>query len=425
MSGLCKGGVFIGVDRQAVSRSSERLVNTAKDAKRLRDYFEDAYGSAAWRTMPTGSRPPKRLEFLAAVAQLAHDTPSDSTALVYFSGHAASTDSGLILKLFDTTDAMLYDSGVPLTRLFSILKAQAVTGKQFFVVLDCCRAGLALTLADDVPSNVCVLYACTPGEIAWETDEGGVLTRSILESLRLIALESGSRSCSVQTLCGRLRREMFAWRPSRAIQIQLGGSNAERIHLPISVGGEHKRKASADEPRTVLRYSFGTQAAYNTGFSVLAAAIFGWYGIPHDSAAGRSFVRDHIAEATNLLRLDVLVPRGCVRWGPSEFLAYLLTMSIDAVDTLIVSWSRLIDFAEVKPLQHVVQGEWTRGPSEYRLTWKNTLNDQNFRGVATMSQDSDKMIVYITCETSDCYEMPLHNLMPLVPDILDLFRSIV
>jgi hypothetical protein len=396
---------------------------------------------------------------LAALEEFARHTPAGCGGIFAYSGHAMLGEGGLLLKPLDASNVFPADTALPLSRVLRILKSYAKQQKKFFVILDCCRDGPEEAAVDDVPPNVCVLYACGEADAALEASDGGVLTRSIVESLRNIAADTGERACSVRTLCARLGRELFLWRPALALRYELCGSAAERFEVPIAPERENTSDCRDGRPVAMIRYGFGTQEDLEKGVNAVAVAIFNWYGIPYGSKAGQAFVRDHfrfeqsnswvgaVASSTQvdagsvqnseenkevrldskILTFEVCIPRGCARWASSEFLAHLLSVPIAVADTLVLTCPRKMAFAQFKHLQHVVGGEWIGGPAgvEHRLAWKNEANGASYRGVATISQEQDGMKLYLTCETLDCYEMPLRNLMPVIADVFDLLRSII
>ena len=447
---LCRHGLFIGVERHAGLAKSDWLSAMA-DASALRDYFARSHPEGVWRLLPEARRrrPPKRIDVLAALKSFAEEIPPNTAGIIFFSGHASVTSNGLTLKTFDADERFLEDTGVRLARVFDLLRQYSVVGKKFFLILDCCRTGLPEASVDTIPPNVCALYACGRAEAAWDTGQGGVLTRSMIESLSAIASDTGRNRCTVSHLSGRLGRELFRWRTPQMFQHELCGSSTDSLLLPIA-SDRDTATIVASPPTSRLRYGFGTLDSFQQGLAALSRSIFDWYGLSYASPAGQALVREHLRlpKATSqevtehshvtkqdndstfieppLLAFDVQVPAGCVRWSASEFLVHMVLVPSGAAETLIIGWPRRVDFAELKYLQHIVNGDWTKGgsDSEYRLIWMNSYEGAQYRGVGTLSIEPSTTRLYIACETADCFEMPLFNLMPRLPDIFDLIRSV-
>jgi hypothetical protein len=271
-----------------------------------------------------------------------------------------------------------------------------------------------------------------------------------MECLTTIAADSMVSRSSVSSLSVRLGQQLFPWRPAQLLQHELVGSCAGRIMLPVSRGDAGAGASARRPPNAWIRFVFGTEAELQDGWRRISAAMFEWYGIPHASLGGHAFVREHFVtdslapsatpagsttEGSGVrseeasLGFDLRVPEGRGRWTAAEFLGHILSVPTNGTDTLVLAWGRSVEFEELKPLQHAVAGEWTKGGidtrlPEYRLVWKSTNEHGEYRGVAALSQENGGARVYVGCETADCYEMPLHNLLPSLPHIFNLFRSI-
>jgi len=423
---ICRDGLFIGVERHKGQHASQWLKSAAKDASDLRGYFAGACSEGRWDCLGSTKSPPRLVDILSAVASFAKRVPDGGSGILLFSGHAVTTEAGLALKAFDTHADFLDDTSLLLRRLFELLKPHAAMRKHFFVVMDCCRNGLADAKANDIPTNICVLYACTQGNVTYEDAKGGVLARSIIEALEQIADETGATSCSVQTLCARVARDVFSWRPALALQCELCGSGADRTRLPLARSRSQWRREQRDEPRSVITYSFGTPEEHAHGVKALGAAIFAWYGISYLNDCGKRFIEDHFKTPPQLeLGVDIAVPSGCARWSASEFLAHVVDVPVVAGDRLTMHWSRRIDIDEVIGIKYAVRGEWTHGPSdEYRLIWSNVAGGGRYRGVASLCWEGSRTALYLSCETLDLDEMPLRTLLPTLADVFELFRSV-
>jgi hypothetical protein len=469
MLDVCQLGLFVGVDRHANLPRSDWLTSASTDALLLRNFFRGAVSKESdfrWRAVVGNNRSnPKRIDLLKAIARFAKDVRPDEPGLFYFSGHATMSDSGLVLKSFDAHEDFLTDTGLPLARILAIFKAESGKNKRFFIILDCCRDGARAAAADDIPANVCVLYACSNGDSAYEDTEGGVFARSLIESLEAISAESNAKHCSVHILCKRLGRQLFAWRPASALSFQLSGNWAESLYLPLV---RRKTTAANDQssgPEVHLKYCFSRRNVFEASLSALAIAVFDWYGISQQNQAGKQFVRAHFdleavqptgAAAQAELIADVVrsegkdagsagsseelawqtpvenyffqvrIPEGCSRWTSSDFLVQILQAPVVDPQTLLLTWPGHIDFALFKEFRHPVDGEWFGAASGAPiLKWTNKSSSAEYRGLATVAPlESGRTSVVITCETPDPYEASLFHLLPGLKDIFDLFRSI-
>ncbi len=461
MSTVCEYGLFIGVDRYTNLPKDEWLTHASTDASTLCEYFRRVCPRGYWKLLRARkTTSPKQVDILTALAEWLPKVPLDRTGLFYFSGHASVSRSGLILMSFDTHNKFPQETGLPLARILEKFKEHNAHSKRFFVVLDCCRNGVKEATTDNIPPNVCILYACGHGGLAYETLKGGVLTRSIIESLEAIALETGHTRCSVRSLCNRLGRQLFMWRPSSALTYELYGHWADQIYLPMAQSSIQAVDDKRVGPSTRLRYCFGSRQDFDKAFQTLAGAIFNWYGIPYTSKGGGNFVSEHfelkpVSESRNPTRgselLDLVkdgetaanpsenedetqnyffqirIPDGCTRWTSADFLEYLLNVPLDAPQTLILTWPRKIDFSIFKEFQYAVDGEWSgaariEGPS---MTWKNTLSNSQYRGLAYVSStEKGRTQVSVSCETINLFEMPLNYLLPGLRDVYDLFRFV-
>lgn len=121
------------------------LPNTVDDAIALANILKDpercAYPPEQVRTLTQAEA--KREDILAALDQLARSTTSNSTVIIYFSGHGYQVNSPMgeayYLMPFGYDPSKLYKtaiSGIELTK-----KLQAIPAKKLLLLLDCCHAG--------------------------------------------------------------------------------------------------------------------------------------------------------------------------------------------------------------------------------------------------------------------------------------------
>jgi hypothetical protein len=440
----CRYGLFVGVDRYAKLPPSERLPLASVDASALYDYFRRACPRGYWRKLiSTRNKAPRQVEILAALMDFVKRVPPREPGLFYFSGHASTSMRGLVLKSYDAYDQFPSDTGLRLARVLEIVKETAGQGKHFLIVLDCCRDSPDKAMADDIPANTCILYASGQGSPAYETSKGGVLTRSLIESLDAAARENRSRLCSMRVVCNRLTRQVFAWRPASALAVELHGNRVDQFLLPVAQPSVDSQQDSFLGPTTVVRYCFGTEKEYLEGFQTLGARIFHWYGIPHNSKGGREFVREHFetpnrfGAESELSKSDaspkgmtnyffqVRMPDRCSQWTSSDFLMHLVETPLRVPETIIFHWPYRIDYPVFKELRYAVAGEWVGGRGDdHALMWTYKRGLQEYRGLAWITVGAADTTVCLRCESLDSHDMPLYYLLPSLRDVYDLLQSI-
>jgi len=430
-------GLFVGVDRYA-QRRDNRLQHASSDATSLHQYFRAARPNGHWsKLVSTTNKAPRQVEILAELTKFAKNLPVGESGIFYFSGHASMCDRGLVLKSYDAHDDFPIDTGLRLARVLEIVKAQAAQKKRFLVILDCCRDSDMPAVADDIPPNCCILYASGLGQAALESSQGGVLTRSFIESMNAIGRETDLTVCPLRALCNRLTRQLFGWRPASALTVELHGNGADQLHLPIARTTVAVQGTEGSGPTAVLNYYFGSEKEYNEAFGVLGRRILHWYGIRHTSPGGRMYVQEHFERPANSsgrpdqIRyfFQVRMPDRCSHWTPSDFLVHLLEGSLEVSETIKFNWPYRIEDSVFKELRHAVDGEWVSGAyDEHGLRWPKTPASESakYRGAAWILRDTpNETSVTIRCETMvDSYEMPLRLLLPSLRDVYDLMQSI-
>lgn len=137
----------------------------------------------------------------AAIMKWAAEARSSLSELVlfYFSGHGVVTDLGTYLV---TADNALYDEGIEIQKLITILAGDQDARHDALVLLDCCHSGVGVALDepnsgtrplsnDDLRVNVtsdraiAVLAASLSSQVAWEKKNHGhgVFTYHLLQAL--------------------------------------------------------------------------------------------------------------------------------------------------------------------------------------------------------------------------------------------------
>ncbi|MBD2343630.1 caspase family protein [Anabaena subtropica] len=121
------------------------LPNTVDDAVGFADILKDAERCAypPEQVHLLTKEQANREGILAALDQLAQSTTSDSTVIVYFSGHGYQVNSPIgevyYLMPFGYDQTKLHKTAISGTEF--ITKLQAISAKKLLVLLDCCHAG--------------------------------------------------------------------------------------------------------------------------------------------------------------------------------------------------------------------------------------------------------------------------------------------
>jgi hypothetical protein len=113
---------------------------TGQDATALRDMFTDparcAYPAEQVRLLTDGGA--RRVDILTALDALAETTDSESTVLIYFSGHGVEAPGYYLLPFgWDLADL----TGTAINGVEFTAKLQAIPARKLLVLLDCCHAG--------------------------------------------------------------------------------------------------------------------------------------------------------------------------------------------------------------------------------------------------------------------------------------------
>ncbi|MGC5053512.1 protein kinase domain-containing protein [Micromonospora sp. DT48] len=136
-----------------------------------------------------------------AIMRWAAEARSSRSELVlfYFSGHGVATDLGTYLV---TADNAMYDEGIEIQKLITVLAGDQEARHDTLVLLDCCHSGVGVTLDetqsgtrpisnDDLRVNfaneraIAVLAASLSSQVAWEQKNHGhgVFTYHLLQAL--------------------------------------------------------------------------------------------------------------------------------------------------------------------------------------------------------------------------------------------------
>lgn len=215
--------LIIGIDRY-ISPNAPTLHKAAHDAAQFSYFLEQMYGAKVTLLLDVAAT---RTGILAALAHYADTLQAEDTFLLYFSGHGAEEAcDAAVFKAAQIEGFVCYDSmqgGVPLLgdkelRYLLFPLSEKIRGK-LVVVTDCCHSGsivrgftprlaqptgqrawqdfvfagkfaeadfkAATTIEQLLPLATQIhVAACEPQQLAYENEEGGMLTTTLLATLR-------------------------------------------------------------------------------------------------------------------------------------------------------------------------------------------------------------------------------------------------
>ena len=432
----CESGLFVGVDRFASQPREQSLNAPGADAMILADYFNKAHPADTWKVLRRAGRTvPTLVNVLKGIRDLIASVRAGSAGIFYYAGHAEVTDGGLVLKTADSHHLFPSDTGLRLSRVLRLFKEEIPRQKYFLLILDCCRSGTEAAAVDDIPPNCCVLYACQHGEVALETASGGVLTRSLVDTFDFYSQGSIARECPLEFVASNLHRQIFAWRPLRALSYDVCGSLVDRLVLPLPEG--RQRLAWDADLSLVVKYRFADKQAFLGAFVSIVKSLAEWHSLSLTSGPAREYIDEQLfydrqalqdSDDAGDLALDVKIPLFTEHRKPSALLATILeNVKSQEPETLAIRWPRQLK-SEVFPiLKHTVEeGEWARAQvgGGHALRWRSEHQGMRFRGTAWVDIDETSTSVAIACETLDAVPVRLKFLLPGMTDLVDLLLAI-
>jgi hypothetical protein len=426
VSNVCRAGLFIGVDQYTHLPEAQWLRRAAADASALCSYFRQACPGGKWQLLiDDGTRRPTRVALIEALHSFARQTERDHAGLLYFAGHAVSRSEGLILAPCDFRPRLAQDTGLPLRRALEILKQKPHATKPFLVLLDCCRDGIQEALADDIPPNICVLYACSRGQATAEGRQGGVLTQAVLKSLAEFAHDgAGSAAWSVQALYRRLSQHVLSHYWSPAPVPELCGSRAERIDLPIAPGPLAGGLRQA--PVCLLEGRSDSSTKLVDWYHHVGREYLSWLGHPPNGELSQHLLGQYLSFQEEPRLLTARLPADTVHWTSRQFLEHLLNRHTHAFERLVLVWPRDLDPLIFSPLKNLFPGgDWVRGPEgTFALTWRNKHRLGEYRGQVWVDLPSkERTLVRLTCQNGEARAFPLTYLLPSLGEMYDRLCS--
>jgi hypothetical protein len=420
----CTHGVFVGVTRTPQTEDLPELKHAAEDAARLSDYFRSARPGGDWRTLgPPNACEPSRSTIFERLHWLAKEVPEGQAGLFYFSGHGLRSDRGLVLAPSDFRATFPEDSGICLRRIVEIFKI-AGQGRRFLLVLDCCRKEAVNTFEDDVPPNVCILYACTPGGVAYESKSGGVFTRSLQGCLEAFAAASGRKTfCSVRDVSKRLSRYVFGW---RSLTYELLGGWSDQIALPAVPSTDSESNSSDEGASCTLEYRLSLPQEFEALKAAIEREILRWFNLRDGSPSGKALLAETVTHDREELILRLHLPNGGIHWWTGELLEGILLL--DCIDPKIIfKWPTPVRESAFKTLAPQLGGKWEQrpdfsGPGGLEITWKNKLESVEYEGHAVTTTDSQgNSVAFLYC-TVGGHAASIRMLLPSLVAVHDRIR---
>lgn len=239
------------------------LPNTINDAKGLANILQDT-GRCAYPQeqvhLLTGEQA-KRENILSTLDNLATTTNSESTVIIYFSGHgyqvASSMGEAYYLMPFGYDKKHLYQtaiSGAEFTK-----KLQAIPAKKLLVLLDCCHAGgldnieeLGLEVEKSpLPPEAQALFAegkgivliasCNKEEKSYAAKPYSIFTSALIKALAGQSVAKKDGYVRVSDLALYTSKNVPKWTRDRQNPI-LNFKQADNFRLAYYAGGELESK---------------------------------------------------------------------------------------------------------------------------------------------------------------------------------------
>jgi hypothetical protein len=428
----CESGLFIGVDRFASMPREQRLCAPAEDASQLAGYFRQAHPGDTWRVLKSTQRSaPNLVTALKGLQQLAADVSPGKAGVFYYAGHAEVGDHGLVLKTGDSHPLFPNDTGLRLSRVLRLFKDEIARNKYFLLILDCCRSGVREAAVDDIPPNCCVLYACQHGDVAVENAVGGVLTRSLMDTINNYTLRKSSRDCPLEFVVSNLHRQIFSWRPLDALSYEICGNLVDRLVLPLP---EERVPASWDvDLNVVVKYRFASRNAFEWALYSVVYLLAEWHSLPLSSRAAKEYIHEQLRypsddQSDEGLFLDVKVPIFSGHRKPSSFLGNILeNVNAEEPESVAIRWPKSLSPAPFQMLKHTLpNGEWSQSDTGggFSLRWRSNHAVGEFRGIAWVDTAGQSTQVRLACETLDAHPIGLKYLLPGLTDLVDLMLAI-
>jgi hypothetical protein len=325
-----------------------------------------------------------------------------------------------------------------LRRVFEIFRLGASRGKRFVVILDCCRAGDGGPLvADDVPANVVVLYACPLGQKVGERSSGGgTLTRVVYLALQQAAVHH-SEGISVYDVHREaeklLQIDINFPNPTHEIH----GGRADRVILPVNRSLARPQAGGPPVwPRFLLQsYDLGSSDNLIAAVNRIRDHYLSWSGRDRDDAQQRDeWISSRICMTEGGTAFRVVLPTSG-SLPPRSMLKRLLEMFPSFFQRLIARWDGTVEPSAFHPLVRKLPGadqSWVYAPDRDTALLRFRKSDATtatpcqlwvYFG-ASRTGDARRTEAHAFSEVRGLEYLPLDRLLPELADWMDLLGSI-
>lgn len=406
-------GLFIGIDEY---EHFESLRGAVEDALAMFDYFATSRADGWWKHNPIASNQAcYRSQVLVALHELVEHVSDGNTGLFYFAGHGCRGNDGLVLLASDAHNTHVFDTGIPLTRVLTILSSSCRQNARFLVILDCCRSGPPPSAVPSTPNNVTVLYACPQGETTLESSSGGVLTRAIFQALDSRVEREGD------TIETRTLRSVFTSIPSimaaasNAVRSpELIGGLGEEIHLPIMRTTRQREVVTGVPPQSMIT-TFPDSACVDELQELVSDAYLDCLGAP---ALTRSwfeqFLDVHVANYEDCVQVRLPddegipnLPCALVQRFPGKF------------NELQMEWATQLLHAATRSLAEQLKLGWEPLDAGCVISWQSG----NLRGqVRVEPTRSNGSLLRVRCFNREGSRLGIENLCPDLNELYNRFR---
>jgi hypothetical protein len=421
----CVAGLFIGVDRYVNLRNQASLLAASASAARLHSYLKSSFLNGSWELLvESAERVPDRSEIIEAISNWVQAVKDHNAGLLYYAGHGKFTREGLILFPRDFRPSIPFDSGIPLQRIFEIIKIFGNHQAHYTVMVDACRVGRSSSNVIDIPSNVSVIYACQAGSVTAENSKSslfiGFLLRALNDSETVpLGLLLTAR---LETVVTNLKRELAGSVERNYVNLEVSGAIGS-VLIPVSplievgeFGGSFPECLLKSRPITAETYELVLKHVAQCMTEMgIPPGQEDEYILPGDMAF------DSSSNGTKKRSITVRLPPTSRFYPTSALLNLLLSRCHACFETLSLEWSGHIR----KGKFYVITG---RNKATLSLQTDGSIyvwEEQRCKGQAAISWAGKKRTtVELSCFSSEGFRLGLEWLMPTLDEVFSFLVRI-
>lgn len=419
----CSGGLFVGIEGYAGLAHSRRLPGATLDASKLFDFFSRAAPAAHWRCLVENVvQRPSRTAIFSAFDEMVRRVPPQQFGLFHFAGHAVATRTGLVLSAADFKASLPHETGLPLRRLFELVKEKSKPRAKFLFLLDCCRLGSSNAAQEDIPPNVCLVHGSPHGRPTFESRAGGIFTGAFFEALRSVGGMQGStqaRSCNALTVLNRTCEFLPHERYSNLEEPDFAGFRPEWLELPL-VTEDYLDSSAGAYPEAHLNGTESSEESLIRFHTSIEQQLRLWLDVPSTAPLGVSLIR-----LDEELSLKVgLKPQGHLR--ATLLVERLLNGFPDCFESLALTWPSQMPLTLFDALHNPQWGsDRIQSPDgDLCLRWPNRAGGESTKGEAWISATDGVTSMEIRCVSREGSSLPLVYLLPSLPPFFDRARRL-